>query len=394
MPDATAPEAPKGPPLALLVVATILAHAAFNGSRLTISLNALALDASPLAVGVMMSLFAALPMLLSVPAGRLVDRVGVRKPAIAAVFVLALFVGLPGLVPGFAALYFAAAGIGTSFMLFHIAGQHAVGAGSTDETRRANFGWLALGFSISNFLGPTSAGFMIDNFGHRATFLVLALLAIASLVLLVVKRHSFMHISGSGAGGGGRNAFDLLRDPELRRVFLVTGMLASAWDLFVFVMPIYGTSIGLSASTIGLILGSFALATLTIRLALPWLSRHVRDWPMITTTFCIACVAYALFPLVETVPLLAAIAFLLGLGLGATQPSIMSLLYAKAPPGRAGEAVGVRSVVLNASHTILPLAFGGVGAALGMFPVFWTMAGALACGGFVANRRRLEERRP
>jgi hypothetical protein len=51
-------------------------------------------------------------------------------------------------------------------------------------------------------------------------------------------------------------------------------------------------------------------------------------------------------------------------------------------------------VVLNASHTVLPLAFGGVGAALGMFPVFWTMAGALAFGGFVANRRRLEERGP
>lgn len=342
----------------------------------------------------MMSLFAALPMLLAVPAGRLVDRVGVRKPVVWAALVLAIFVALPGLVPGFSALYFAAAGIGTAFMLFHIAVQHAVGAGSSDEDRRANFGWLALGFSISNFLGPTSAGFMIDSIGHRATFLVLAALAISALTLLVVKRHSFSHISGSGAGGSGRNAFELLREPELRRVFLVTGLLASAWDLFVFVMPIYGTAIGLSASTIGLILGAFALATFLVRLALPWLSRHVRDWPMITATFCIACVAYVLFPLVETVPLLAAIAFLLGLGLGATQPSVMSLLYAMAPPGRAGEAVGVRSVVLNASHTVLPLAFGAMGAAIGMFPLFWTMAGALAAGGFVANRRRLQERGP
>ena len=392
MPEASGREVPQGPPLALLVVATVLAHAGFNGSRLTISLNALSLNASPLTVGVMMSLFAALPMLLSVPAGRLVDRVGVRKPVIGAVFVLALFVALPGIVPSFAAFYLAAAGIGTAFMLFHIAVQHAVGSGSSDENRRANFGWLALAFSISNFLGPTSAGFMIDHIGHRATFLVLSILAIASLTLLVVKRHSFTHISASGAGGGRRNAFDLLRDRDLRRVFLVTGMLASAWDLFVFVMPIYGTSIGLSASTIGLILGSFALATFLIRVALPWLSRHVRDWPMITMTFCVACLAYGLFPLVETVPLLASIAFLLGLGLGATQPSVMSLIYAGAPPGRAAEAVGVRSVVLNASHTILPLAFGGVGAALGMFPVFWTMAGALAAGGFVANRRRLEER--
>jgi hypothetical protein len=50
--------------------------------------------------------------------------------------------------------------------------------------------------------------------------------------------------------------------------------------------------------------------------------------------------------------------------------------------------VGVRAVVLNASHTVLPLAFGGVGAALGMMPVFWSMALLLAGGGVVAERRR------
>ena len=114
----------------------------------------------------------------------------------------------------------------------------------------------------------------------------------------------------------------------------------------------------------------------------------MREWTTITLTMAIACLAYVLFPLVKTVPLLAAIAFLLGLGLGATQPSIMSLLYAEAPEGRAGEAVGVRAVVLNASHTVLPLAFGGVGAALGMLPVFWAMAALLAGGGVAANRRR------
>ena len=66
----------------------------------------------------------------------------------------------------------------------------------------------------------------------------------------------------------------------------------------------------------------------------------------------------------------------------------MALIYATAPPGRAGEAVGIRSVVLNASHTFLPLAFGGLGAALGMLPVFWSMASALAAGGWFADRRR------
>jgi len=109
---------------------------------------------------------------------------------------------------------------------------------------------------------------------------------------------------------------------------------------------------------------------------------------MITGTMAVACVAYALFPFAQTVPVLCAIAFLLGLGLGATQPSILSLLYATAPAGRAGEAVGVRSVVMNVSHTVLPLAFGGLGTALGMGPVFWAMSVTLAGGGWLANRRR------
>jgi MFS family permease len=113
---------------------------------------------------------------------------------------------------------------------------------------------------------------------------------------------------------------------------------------------------------------------------------------MITATCVVAFVAYVLFPLVTMVPLLASIAFLLGLGLGATQPSIMSLIYATAPAGRAAEAVGVRTVVLNASHTVLPLLFGGVGAALGLVPVFWSMAAALAAGGWFSNRRRLARR--
>jgi len=375
-------------PLALIVVTTVLAHAAYNGSRLAISLNALSMGASALTVGVLMSLFAALPMMLSIASGRLVDRIGVRRPILLAVAFLALCVALPGIAPGIPALHVAAAGIGTGFMLFHIGVQHAVGEMSAAAVRKDNFGSLALGFSISNFLGPTISGIAIDTLGFRATFCLLALFAVASLALLVSRRKSLPHKAPQERDGEVRSTWDLMRNVELRRLFIVSGLLASAWDLFVFVMPIYGTSIGLNASTIGLILGSFAAATFLVRLALPWISRRMREWPMITTTFCVACIAYALFPMVDAVALLAAIAFLLGLGLGATQPSIMSLLYATAPAGRAGEAVGVRSVVLNASHTVLPLAFGGVGAALGMTPVFWSMASALAAGGWFANRRR------
>jgi predicted MFS family arabinose efflux permease len=375
-------------PLALLVFTVVLAHTAHNGARLNMSLAALAAGASPLTVGVLMSLIAALPMLLGIVAGRLVDRIGVRVPLIGAASLLIVSVALPGVVAAVPSLFFAAVGTGSGFMLFHICAQHMVGEMSTELTRRDNFGWLALGFGTSNLIGPSMTGYAIDHVGHRTTFLILAGFAVAALTVLLARREQLPHTPHAQRMQQPHSALELLRNAELRRVFIVSGMLASAWDVFTFVMPIYGTQIGLSATTIGMILASFAAATFTVRLSLPVISRHVREWPLITATFAIACVAYAMFPLVETVTLLAAIAFLLGLGLGATQPSIMALVYATAPAGRAAEAVGVRTVVLNASSTLLPLLFGGVGAALGIGTVFWAMSGTLAAGGWFANGRR------
>ena len=378
--------------LALLIFTVVLAHCAYGGTRLNLSLTALASGASPLTVGVLMSLIAALPMLLGVASGQLVDRTGVRVPMIAGVAILIAAVALPGLVPGVPSLLVSAAGLGSGFMLFQLCAQHMVGEMSTDEERRDNFGWLALGFATSNFVGPTVAGLAIDRYGHDTTFLVLAGFAVAALVMLVARRESLTH-KAHDASAPQRSAWDLMRDAKLRCVFIVSGLLASAWDLFVFVMPIYGTSIGLTATTIGLILATFAAATFTVRLMLPILSRLLHEWTLITLTFAIALVAYIAFPLAHTVPLLSSIAFLLGLGLGATQPSIMALVYSTAPAGRAGEAVGVRTVVLNASHTVLPLVFGGLGTALGsMLPVFWTMSAALVFGGWYANRTRLARR--
>ena len=62
--------------LALAIVLTVLTHVAFVVSRVTIALYGIHLGATPLTVGVLMSLYAFLPMLLAVYVGRLIDRIG------------------------------------------------------------------------------------------------------------------------------------------------------------------------------------------------------------------------------------------------------------------------------------------------------------------------------
>ncbi len=371
-----------------LIALTILAHSVFNGSRMLVSLYAIHLHASPLTVGALMSFYALLPMLFAVSVGRLVDRVGARWPMLAASVAMALGTLAPFIWPRLETLYVASTLIGTGVMAFHVAVNQVVGALGRPEDRAANFSWLALGFSVSGSLGPLLTGFAIDSIGHASTFLLLFAFPLPPLVVLWLNRPALPRARERKADAGERRVMDLLRNRELRRVFIASGLLSMGWDLYTFVIPIYGSRIGLTASTIGVIMGSFAIATFAVRLVMPLLVRRVKAWHTVTAALSITAGTYSLFPFFTSVPLLIALSFILGIGLGCSQPMVMALLYDTSPPGRQGEAVGVRTTVMNASHTVLPLAFGALGAALGMGPVFWSMAGLLGAGAWFVNRRR------
>jgi len=163
-------------------------------------------------------------------------------------------------------------------------------------------------------------------------------------------------------------------------------LISMSWDLQSFVVPVHGTRVGLSASQIGFVLGAFAVATFTIRLAMPWLSRRFSEWQVLTYTLFNTMVAFLLFPLFSSLAPLMAVAFLLGLGLGAAQPNVMSLLHARSPEGRVGEALGLRTTIMNSSHVVLPLVFGAFGSVLGAGAMLWAMA-AVVCGGGAAALR-------
>ena len=55
------------------------------------------------------------------------------------------------------------------------------------------------------------------------------------------------------------------------------------WDIYSFLMPLYGARIGLAAGTIGIIMSTFALATFVVRAILTQLVRHVRQWVLISS---------------------------------------------------------------------------------------------------------------
>lgn len=373
--------------LAATIFLVVLTHAAFAGARVGTALFALALGASTFEVGVIGALFAALPMFFSVNAGRAIDRIGVRPPFLVGTALTAAGTVLGYAWPALPSLYVVATLAGSGLVIVHMAASNAVGAIGVPSDRSRNFSLLALGFSASGFLGPLATGFMIDGLGHAHAFLVLSAFPFLAFLALAFGRLRLPRHASLPAQRVERRVGELLADRKLRHILIVSALFNMAWDVFVFIVPIHGTALGLSASAIGVLLGAFAAATFLVRLVLPALVRRAREWSLATAALVIACGVYALYPLFGAVDVLMTLAFVLGIGLGMSQPIVMSLLFSAAPPGRAGEAVGLRTTALNFVQTAIPLAFGALGTALGVTPIFWAMAVVLALGAGFTRRR-------
>lgn len=372
--------------IALIFLLTILPHLAFAGARVTLSLYALKLGATPFTVGVIISLISLIPMIYSARWGRRIDRAGVYKPMLLSVALILGALLLAFALPRLETLFAVSVLAGSGFMLYHICVNQAAALVGRPEERTRNFSVLALAFSTSGFLGPMMAGFAIDSIGHRNTFLLCAFFALAALALIRHRKGALSRLHRPPVQESApKHTRDLLRIPALLRVFVISGLMSMCWDLYSFVMPIHGSSIGLSASTIGLILGSFGCATFLFRLVLPWVVHHFDERTFLIAAMILTGLMLALIPLVHSVPLLMMVSFALGLGLGGVQPMIMALLYEKAPPGRGGEAVGMRTQLLNITQAVIPLVFGALGAALGMTPVFFAMAAAILWGAWYAK---------
>jgi MFS family permease len=372
--------------LAALILLGIANHTVLTGGRVIVSLDALSMGASPFTVGVLMALYALLPMLLSVSAGRVSDRIGTRWPMRIGSGLIAIGAVLPIAFPGFPALFASAPLVGVGFMAFQLAAQSATGEVGGLTARARNFTLLSLGFSISGFIGPLVAGFAIDHFGFRAAFAVFALIPLIPITVLAGRRFELpaKRPRGGAAHHGGVRA--LLRHRTLRRVFAVNALLSMSWDLHSIFVPIYGARIGLSASEIGVLLSAFAAATFVVRVFIGRIARRLTEHQVLTGALLLAGVVYLVYPLSTSVLGLLALSFTLGLGLGCSQPMVLALLHTHAPPGRIGEAAGVRLSLVNMMSVGVPLAAGAVGASVGIGPVFWSVGTCLVTCGFVARR--------
>jgi MFS family permease len=373
------------PALARLIAGQIFLHACMAGVRMAAPLLALRSGQSQASVGVLLALFALTQVFLALPAGRFADRNGLKRPVGLAVIAASTGAGLAVLWPVFPVLCLTALLTGGATGVAVIALQRHVGRAAENPTQlKQVFSWLAIGPAVSNFVGPFTAGLMIDLAGFWLAFLVMA--ALPLLAWLWIRGAKELPPVARPASQQRGKAWDLLREPGFRRLLMVNWLLASCWDVHTFVVPVLGHERGLSASVIGTILGAFAVAAALVCLALPMLAAHLRERVVVSGAMAATALLFAVYPFMQVPLAMGLCSVLLGVTLGSVQPMIMSTLHQITPEHRHGEAVAMRIMAINASSVAMPMLFGVAGAFIGISGVFWTVGAAVGAGTRLALR--------
>ena len=377
--------------LAKLIAGQVCLHACMAGMRMAAPLMALRSGQSEAAVGFLLAMFALTQVFLALPAGRYADLHGLKGPVLWSVLMGAIGAGAAAVWPIFPVLCFSGLMTGGATGIAIIALQRHVGRAAQGLAQmKQAFSWLSIAPAVSNFIGPFTAGLLIDHAGFQWAFAAMALLPVIAWAC-IRQAHELPKVV-KPEGHENNSAWDLLNEPMFRRLLIVNWFLSACWDVHTFVVPILGHERGLSASAIGSILGVFALAAAFIRMMMPFIAARLQEWQVVTGAMLITSFMLAVYPFTETAWLMGACSVLVGLSLGGVQPMIMSTLHQITPEHRHGEALGLRLMGINASSVLMPMVFGAAGTVIGISGVFWCVSAVVGLGSRSAYLLRVHKK--
>jgi len=381
-----------------------------------VSYRALALDAGAAELGLIAASFGILSLLVVVPAGRWVDRLGETR-FMAAGMGLVAGVGLVLMVSdSLFVLALAMMALGVGQIVAAVAIQTLVANGGSPAGRDGRFGTQTVVASFGQLIGPAAAGLIVAAaIGSAATpggavpigatdgvFLLGAVTALGATALALSlgrwppRRHARRDRppdppgpSESTRAAVGR----VMRVPSIPQAMLSSLAVLSCVDILVVYLPLLGTAYGIPVETVGLLLAVRGGASITSRALMLPLRRLLGRRPLLVGSMILAAVMLALLPLAGNQPatLFAAVA-LIGFGLEIGQPLTLSWIATRAPVEIRGTAIAVRLSANRFGQFAVPAAAGLVAGVAGLALTFWLLAAVLALSALLVARTPFDAR--
>lgn len=391
---------PGGRGALLLVLAhAVLIQAITYAVRPALSYAVLDAGGSPALLGVVSAAFAVPALLLALPAGRAVDRLG-ERPALMlgsiAVVCASICAALAG--PSIWVLFLATVLLGIGHLL-SVIGEQAMlannpGVGSTDSL----FGLYAFAAALGQTLGPlllALPGGTPSTPPLTLVFLVSAGIA-AVMFALTVSMRSSPGMNAEGHGGILSTARTLLRTPGLIRALLASAIVLSSVDLFLAYIPALGHERGLTAVIVGAMLAVRSAFSMISRFFLGRMVALLGRRALLVWSIAVSAVALAGMALPVPGGWLVALAACYGFAVGTCQPITMSWIAELSPAGSRGLAMSLRLASNRMGQTALPALLGAFAAASGAAGVLVISGVALAAATWPGSavRRAAEPGRP
>ncbi|MDO3408480.1 MFS transporter [Saccharibacillus sp. CPCC 101409] len=419
----------------------------FAMMRPIVAVYAASLGIKGAALGLLLALYAVLPLLAAVPGGLIADRIGrvvvLRAGALAMLASGALFLAADGLwLLGAAQLL---AGLGQMAVWLAVQVLITGPPGPRSERRYATF---SLYMALGQIAAPLIAGVIADAFGYRMVF---AGYMAASLLLTVsawmcrdedaalasgtaraargalrarrepgASKRREQAASGEQAATAGRAASqsgaaartggfrtalgraadvarrcaELARRPEFSVMLLATFTALFITDVRTAYLPLYLESLGMSASRLGLLISLGSLSVLFVRPLYPRLARRMRPPQLLLLTSAVSLLLLFVTPLLQGTYSLGLLIFATGLALGVNQPMTLGMISGSTQPDERGLGVGLRLMANRAAQLFSPLLLGAFTALAGLQAAF-VLAGVVMlplCLASVLLARRGERR--
>ena len=348
-------------------------------ARIAVPLQVQQLGGSLADAGLIAALRFGLVAVLALPFGAVADVWGIRRillvgvvgnAAVNLVPILAVATGSQLPLYGWAVL----SGL-TGSLVGPAVGAYVVGA-APEASRGSAFGWLTFAAHTGAALGPAVGGLVWDGLGPAQTYLVASGVASAALVGPVLIRASVRTRAQLRELPAMVRA--VARDRVIVGSWVASMSIGLPWGAVAGLFPLFGTSVGLSAAAIGLLMAVQSVANGLSRIPLGRLIDRHRIPPVMAAAGGLAYAACVAVLGPQHAPLaIGAVLVVSVLAIAFTLMLIQLVISERAPEELRATALGGYSTTLSAALGVGPILAGGVGTAAGFTAGF----GLVALGG-------------
>ncbi len=365
---------------------------------LVIPLWAWQLGASPFLIGLAVGIRPLAPAILSIHAGAMMDRIGVRNTLIATATMGVL---VPLAIPVFPSIW--------ALMLLQLVGGLSEGLGwlgaqtrlaqvAPGDTRIA--GWFSLAGKSGTLLTPIVAGLLWDNFGAVSAFVFAGLWASGFLLIVLLlphsektQRRSFKPAELVPRLSDYRRALFLFSIPVVSIVMLATFLRLGAFGIQGSFYPVWLQQTGLGSTTIGFLIGVASLAGAGSSMLAAPACRRFPPVLILLISVVLAILGMALTPLASSLVGWVTLSMLFGIGVGINLPVLLSVLSQVTSAETQGLSAGLRATVNRIGNIVVPIIMGLVVEVAGLqlsFPIIGViLMSALFVAFWIAQKQRL-----